>query len=329
MFFSFNQQEAASESSSSQIVQQQAVALVSPRIESTPQNIVPPQSPQVSEPAASSSVVTTAAAATMSSHHPSSSNTVTTTQAGGHKRPRDADSGESSTGNVEESTEKSQPLSKRTRTQAGETFQGVSESGLDVEYQVPTSSQRDQEDDIIVVDSEEDDEGMVDEGTAEADDGPFEDDADNGDAYEMEESYEQEQEMAGYDESEGPDIDEDSPQLDNNEVEVDDSSEIPNQSVPSAAVSSETAEQPVVSAQNQEVQQIQTISSGSDDAAPSTPATPSQTHSSSSQWRTATPMSRQSQSHLLLVQQGYNEETGDDGIVPSTPTLYTPRRTDG
>lgn len=267
----------------------------------------------------------------MSSHHPSSSNTVTTTQAGGHKRPRDADSGESSTGNVEESTEKSQPQSKRTRTQVGEAFQGVSESGIDVEYQVPTSSQRDQEDDIIVVDSEEDDEGMVDEGTAEADDGPFEDDADNGDAYEMEESYEQEQEMAGYDEGEGPDIDEDNPQLDNNEVEVDDSSEVPNQSVPDAepstAVSSETAEEPIPSAQNQEVQQIQTISSGSD-AGSSTPSTPSHTLTSS-QWRTTTPMSRQPQSHLLLVQQGYNEETGDDGIVPSTPTLYTARRTDG
>lgn len=39
-------------------------------------------------------------------------------------------------------------------------------------------------------------------------------------------------------------------------------------------------------------------------------------------------MSRsQQQSHLLLPQ-GY-EETGDDGIVPSTPTLYVPRRTDG
>lgn len=296
-------QEAESESTS-QIVQQQVVALVSPRIECAPQNIVPPQSPQVvNEPTASSS-----------------SNTVTTTQAGGHKRPRDPDSGESSTNVEESSTEKSQPQSKRTRTQTGEVFQGVSESGIDVEYQVPTSSQRDQEDDIIVVDSEEDEEGMVDEGIAEADDGPFEDDTDNGDAYEMEESYEQEQEMAGYDEGEGPDIDEDNPQLDNNEVEVDDSSEVPNQ-----GEGSETAEEPILSGQNQEVQQIQTISSGSDAAGSSTPSTPT----ASNQWRTATPMARQPQSHLLLVQQGYNEETGDDGIVPSTPTLYTPRRTDG
>lgn len=32
-----------------------------------------------------------------------------------------------------------------------------SESGVDVEYQVPTSSQRDHEDEVIVVDSEDDD----------------------------------------------------------------------------------------------------------------------------------------------------------------------------
>lgn len=39
------------------------------------------------------------------------------------------------------------------------------------------------------------------------------------------------------------------------------------------------------------------------------------------------PLSRsQQQSQLLLP---HYEETGDDGIVPSTPTLYVPRRTDG
>lgn len=40
--------------------------------------------------------------------------------------------------------------------------------GLEVEYQVPTSSQRDQEDDIVLIDSEDDeeddDEGMPDDG---------------------------------------------------------------------------------------------------------------------------------------------------------------------
>lgn len=39
-----------------------------------------------------------------------------------------------------------------------ELFQPVpSESGVDVEYQVPTSSQRDHEDEVIEVDSEDDD----------------------------------------------------------------------------------------------------------------------------------------------------------------------------
>ena len=37
--------------------------------------------------------------------------------------------------------------------------------------------------------------------------------------------------------------------------------------------------------------------------------------------------SRQQQSHLLLSH-GL-EEGGDDGIVPSTPTLFVPRRSDG
>ncbi|XP_053661275.1 nucleoprotein TPR [Anopheles marshallii] len=164
----------------------------------------------------------------------SSSNTVTTTQAG-HKRPRDVE-GDSSTDNAgQQLAIKPTPAKKRIRMVqvAVDGFQGVSESGLDVEYQVPTSSQRDQEDDIIVVDSEgedddddeeedeEEDVGMADEGMAEADDGPF-------DVYETEELG-----VAGgvgaYDEGEGPDIDEDNNiQSANNEVDVDEDNEIPN-----------------------------------------------------------------------------------------------------
>jgi hypothetical protein len=47
-------------------------------------------------------------------------------------------------------------------------FQPVpSESGVDVEYQVPTSSQRDHEDEVIALDSEEDDEdGIADDGVS-------------------------------------------------------------------------------------------------------------------------------------------------------------------
>lgn len=40
------------------------------------------------------------------------------------------------------------------------------------------------------------------------------------------------------------------------------------------------------------------------------------------------PLNRQQQQSHLLLPHGF-EEIGDDGIVPSTPTLYVPRRTDG
>ncbi|XP_065084646.1 nucleoprotein TPR isoform X2 [Ochlerotatus camptorhynchus] len=388
----------------------QAVALVSPHIEGAPQNsssVVAQSaqsSPQVQQPPpqeqqnpapSTSGTSSNAQQIALSSHHQAStsSNTVTTSQAAaGHKRPRDVE-GDSSTDTVEQPGEKSAPVNKRTRMQGGETFQGVTESGLDVEYQVPTSSQRDQEDDIIVVDSEEEgmaDEGTADEGTAEADDGPFE-------GYEAEEAYEQDEpEMAGnYDEGEGPDIDEDNIQSANNEVDVDDDNEVPNQSgtsssttgaqvAPDAETSSTSVGQssnagPSTSSDGQamessslsntnEVQQIQSISSGSGEpsgpstssttstagsagsataAASTSSATTSSSTSSSTGGSSATaavaassvgspsqsrrqvnPLARQQQQQLLLMQQNY-EESADDRIVPSTPTLYVPRRTDG
>ncbi|PSN32802.1 Nucleoprotein TPR [Blattella germanica] len=117
-----------------------------------------------------------------------------------------------------------------------EMFQPVpSESGVDVEYQVPTSSQRDHEDEVVIVDSEEEDEeGMADEGVIEEpDDGPeFEEETDNGESYEVEGYDRDEQDLTAYDEGEGPDIDEETPpdQV-NNEVEIiEDSNEVPNQS---------------------------------------------------------------------------------------------------
>lgn len=44
--------------------------------------------------------------------------------------------------------------------------------------------------------------------------------------------------------------------------------------------------------------------------------------------RNIAPLNRQQQQSHLLLPHGF-EEMGDDGIVPSTPTLYVPRRTDG
>lgn len=379
----------------------QAVALVSPHIESAPQNSTAvvqsaqssplvqqqPQEQQNPAPSTSGTSSNTQQIA-LSSHHQAStsSNTVTTTQAAaGHKRPRDVE-GDSSTDNVEQPGEKSAPVNKRTR---GDNFQGVTESGLEVEYQVPTSSQRDQEDDIIVVDSEEDeecmaDDGTADEGTAEADDGPFE-------GYEGEEAYEQDEpETAGNcDDGEGPDIDEDNVQSANNEVDVDDDNEVPNQSgtssstsnaqvAPDAEMSSTSVGQsssagPSTSSEGQttesniqqntnEVQPIQSISSGSaEPSGPSTSSTslPGATAASTSATTTSStsassataaaassatsqavsaspsqsrrqvnPIARQQQQQLMLMQQNF-DESADDRIVPSTPTLYVPRRTDG
>lgn len=372
--------ESSPTSAQAQAAGQQAVALVLPRIEVSPQNVIqtPPQpsphqvvvaeqnqaaastsgggtastsslssassSMQMSSTASVAAAAVAAAAATAAAsaaHHQaaSSSNTVTTTQAVVHKRPRDSE-GDSSTG-VEDSASastdnKTSPKNKRLRGLAGsssgsglveQAFQGVSESGLDVEYQVPTSSQRDQEDDnVIALDSEDDDEddGMVDEGTAEQ----FEDEADNGESYEMEESYDQEQD----DEGDGPDIDEHNVRHDTNEVEVDDSSDAPNQSVAATAVvaapaatsdvGTSAAEPTTVSPgsqqqqhqqqhqqQQQETQQIQAISSGSEAR-------------SSTTWHADM---RPAASQQLIIQQPF-EETGDDSIVPSTPTLYVPRR---
>lgn len=189
--------------------------------------------------------------------------------------------------------------------------QGVSESGLEVEYQVPTSSQRDQEDDAIVLSSEDDedddDEVMPDEGNAEG----FE-----GDGIETDYAYEMERQ----DMDEGPDIDEIQSSA-NNEVEIEDISEVPNQSAqPSTEVSTPRENQ----------QQIQSISSGSgngnggEEAGPSTSAL---SPSATSQWRQSpnASTSRQQAQHLMLMSQTFQDETSDDRIVPSTPTLYRSR----
>jgi nucleoprotein TPR len=200
------------------------------------------------------------------------------------------------------------------------TFQGVSESGLEVEYQVPTSSQRDQEDDPCIVlssedEDEDDDEAMPDEGNAEG----FENDGiETGYNYEMEH-----QEI-----EEGPDIDEIQSSA-NNEVEIEDLSEVPS----SAAIGqSSQASESSTSRQGENQQQIQSISSGTgngNEAGPSTSGTSSSSLSPAtiSQWRQSpnASTSRQQAQHLMLMGQAFQDDTGDDRIVPSTPTLYRSR----
>ncbi|KAF5305601.1 hypothetical protein FQR65_LT07681 [Abscondita terminalis] len=276
------------------VLQQQAVALVLPRVEQ-------PSNGPAQESGTSSS----------------SSNTVTTTQAG-LKRPRDVDTDSCQ---ADDQT-KIQQQTKRTRVQQGTTEQShgtVTDSGLEVEYQVPTSSQRDHEEDtdaVIVVESDEDGDGP-DEGEGDDDDG---DDPDT-EGYDMEAYPEQE---LSYDDADCQDMEEEEG---GNEVEVvEDSSEVPNQSERSMQETSsqeERSEQP----------QSETISSGTDGPSSVTvsQASPSiaVTNPSLSRTRTSTviPLVRQQQTHLLL-QHGM-DEGGDDGIVPSTPTLFVPRRSDG
>lgn len=193
----------------------QAVAMVSPRQhENAPQNIVAPQQAvdlaQAASTSASSSTSAGSQSVTMSTHNraTSTSNTVTTSQAG-HKRPRDIET--DSTEDISSDAGQKKPQTKRTRVLIGSsTSQGVSESScLDVDYQVTTSSQRDQDDEnILIVDSDDDDE-MPDDGPVEPDDTQFED---NG----------------GFEEAQPQEVAD--AIISNNEVDVDDSSEIPNQS---------------------------------------------------------------------------------------------------
>lgn len=306
-------EDSSSSSSTQVVVQQQTVALVSPRQhENAPQNIVAPQQvindhlhATASTSASSSTSAGDQSSITMSTHNraTSTSNTVTTSQAG-HKRPREIETDSSEDVSSDRSNMK-KPQAKRTRVQIGSSSQGVSESSCgEVEYQVPTSSQRDQDDDnIIVVDSGEDDE-MPDEGPVEPDDAPFEDDGDNAEPFDMEDAYGQAQDAAYG--GEAADIYVENMQSDTNEVEVEDSSEIPNQSenqaggTTSDVGTSQTIGQSSTSAstdatdtlQPQENQQIQTISSGSDAGSSSQITT-----AEASPWRqtAATPVRQQQQ----------------------------------
>lgn len=163
--------------------------------------------------------------------------------------------------------------------------------------QVTTSSQRDQDDEnILIVDSESDEE-MPDDGPVEPDDAiQFEDEGDNVEAFEEAQGIIFNSHFSQFDfikvffvikiklklnatiAGESTDMYAETLQSDNNEVDVDDSSE-PNQSNPNASTSSvvivpsddDQVDAPNVS-QPQETQQIQAISaSDSGSSGPSTP----------------------------------------------------------
>ncbi|XP_041986202.1 nucleoprotein TPR isoform X2 [Aricia agestis] len=151
------------------------------------------------------------------------------------------------------------------------------ERSVEVEYQVPTSSRCDQDDEgVIVVDSEEDDERCT--GTM------------YREGEEDEEDMEEEQEVEGEEEE---------------EAEADDSENVPPQESPAqspeageAAMGEEAGEGADIEAPPAPHQQIEAISSGTEPSG-------------------------------ALSLGGSGGDDADDSIVPSTPTLYVPRRNDG
>ncbi|XP_017124819.1 nucleoprotein TPR [Drosophila elegans] len=252
--------------------QQQVVALVSPRVEGSSSSSSSTSAPNATAPSVqdggsqsqlpSTSGSSSSSSTVVSSHsrHTPSSSNVTTTQAGcssqGIKRPRDVE-GDSSTTNEEGGPEKMAKMTKRLRggpMHSGELSAGhIGDSGMDVD-QMPTSSQRDQEDDIQVVDSDDEEDVLAD-----ADDGPI----DGGEAEQegYEDSYEQDNEM---DDNEGADDDNDIAvdAQDNNEVDIE---EVPEQHMQAQEESQSLDSQAVAtaSASAQENNQSQAITSGS------------------------------------------------------------------
>lgn len=212
-------EDSSSSSSSTQVAVQQAVALVSPRQhENAPQNIVAPQQVidqlHAASTSASSSTSGGSQSITMSTHNraTSTSNTVTTSQAG-HKRPREVET-DSTDQEISSDHGPKTPQMKRTRMQIESSTQ-IELFNLDVDYQVTTSSQRDEH--ILILDSDDEDDEMPDEGPAR-----FEDE---GNETFEEDAFTQRQD-APYSQNLLPDC---------NEVDVDNSSEMPNQSENNAA----------------------------------------------------------------------------------------------
>ncbi|KMQ91239.1 nucleoprotein tpr, partial [Lasius niger] len=222
----------------------------------------------------------------------SSTQSVSTSQPStGLKRPRALDSTASGSGIAEEMDHGRQeqvqsPKTKRSRQDISAT---ASASVSEVEYQVPTSSQRDQDEEV--------EEGCVvvvdcDEGEGGSNHQAQEEEGFDDPYEEIEEEEEMPYEVEG------------EVERDNNEVEIimEETSEVPRQSQASIPT-------------NQ--QQSEAISSAGPTGEPPTSFT--------ARSRIAPMPRQQQQQHLLLPQPGY-EDGGDDCIVPSTPTLFVPRR---
>ncbi|GBP80228.1 Nucleoprotein TPR [Eumeta japonica] len=177
--------------------------------------------------------------------------------------------------------QRAHPSAKRTRVQGFE-------RSVEVEYQVPTSSRCDQDDEgVIVVDSEEDDERCTGTTYREGED--------------EEEDMEDEQEVEGGEEEEEGDADGEG------------TARAPEQESP--AQSPEAGEQG-------EVEEGGDVADGEDSERSAAAAVASLPH----QQIEAISSGTEPSGALSL---GGGGDDGDDSIVPSTPTLYVPRRNDG
>ncbi|CAK1586173.1 unnamed protein product [Parnassius mnemosyne] len=188
---------------------------------------------------------------------------------------------------------------KRTRVQGFE-------RSVEVEYQVPTSSRCDQDDEgVIVVDSEEDDERCS--GTM------------YREGEEDDEDVEEEQEVEGGEEEE--------------EIEGDDGENAARQDTPAqspeageagSAGSAGSAGEAMEAGEAGEAGEVgEEDEPGSDAAAPEPDSEPAPQHQQIEAISSGTEPSG------TLSLSGNGADDGDDSIVPSTPTLYVPRRNDG
>ncbi|XP_014243123.1 nucleoprotein TPR [Cimex lectularius] len=246
-----------------------------------------------------------ASVAASSQQAASSTTSVTTSVAPAVKRPMTSQ---------EDSDCKHLPPNKRGRMMT--TGEGSGEmllraDGLEVEYQVPTSSQRDQEDDVLVISDEDDmpDDGVMEDGQE------FEEEPEEESRYLIDAYGQDGQDMAmtSYEEGDGPDIDEGSTtDQDNNEVDIiNDSNEVPNRCESSHGGSS-------AEGSGSGMEGVATTGGGE--------ATSSLGSTTTSQYQVSRrPPSVPVRHHMILSY----EDPGDDSIVPSTPTLFVPRRTDG
>lgn len=154
-------------------LQQQTVVLVSPIVQTSPQNVLVRSNQSQATSLSSGGLNTISSSAEICTHQEaSSSNMVSTTQASAQKRSLDP---------AVTANNNTSPKAKRTTFDVL-AFEGIFESGLDVEYQVPTtSSQRDQGKSLAMKDSEESDEDYCESSDMEQDEegGSFNNDEGN------------------------------------------------------------------------------------------------------------------------------------------------------